>query len=89
MGFLILGERITLPVIAIVCRGRFGEKKLGEKCKSAPCDQVFFLLTHRLDFPTLAKFAVCMRKQELSTSPLIGQLANIVDKNLEDADDPA
>lgn len=43
----------------------------------------------RLDFPTLAKFAVCMRKQELSTSPLIGQLANIVDKNLEDADDPA
>ncbi|XP_073503093.1 FAST kinase domain-containing protein 1, mitochondrial-like [Phyllobates terribilis] len=42
----------------------------------------------RLDFPTLAKFAVCLKKQDLTTSPLMGHIAKIVDSNLEDADDP-
>ncbi|XP_071977880.1 FAST kinase domain-containing protein 1, mitochondrial-like [Engystomops pustulosus] len=42
----------------------------------------------RLDLPTLAKFAVCLRKQDLNTSPLLGQIASIVDKNLGDSDDP-
>ncbi|XP_077128876.1 FAST kinase domain-containing protein 1, mitochondrial-like [Ranitomeya variabilis] len=42
----------------------------------------------RFDFPTLAKFAVCLKKQDLTTSPLMGQIAGIVDRNLEDANDP-
>ncbi|XP_056391120.1 FAST kinase domain-containing protein 1, mitochondrial-like isoform X2 [Hyla sarda] len=42
----------------------------------------------RLDLPTLSKFAVCLKKQDLSTSPLMGQIADIVNKNLEDTDDP-
>ncbi|XP_044158470.1 FAST kinase domain-containing protein 1, mitochondrial-like [Bufo gargarizans] len=42
----------------------------------------------RLDLPTLAKFAVCLKKQDLTTSPLIGHMASVVDRDLEDADDP-
>ncbi|XP_073401920.1 FAST kinase domain-containing protein 1, mitochondrial-like [Dendrobates tinctorius] len=42
----------------------------------------------RLDFPLLAKFAACLKKQDLSASPIMGQIARIVDRNLEDADDP-
>ncbi|XP_066431991.1 FAST kinase domain-containing protein 1, mitochondrial isoform X1 [Eleutherodactylus coqui] len=42
----------------------------------------------RLDLRTLANFAECLRKQDLNASPLVGQIANIVDKKLEDADDP-
>ncbi|XP_075685524.1 FAST kinase domain-containing protein 1, mitochondrial-like [Rhinoderma darwinii] len=43
----------------------------------------------RLDLPALSKFAVCLKKQDLTTSPLLGQIANIVDQNLKYADDPA
>ncbi|KAM3917626.1 FAST kinase domain-containing protein 1, mitochondrial-like isoform 1-T2 [Leptodactylus fuscus] len=43
----------------------------------------------RFDLPTLAKFAVCLRKQDLTTSPLIGHIASVVDKNLDACDDPA
>ncbi|KAM4024089.1 LOW QUALITY PROTEIN: FAST kinase domain-containing protein 1, mitochondrial-like [Anomaloglossus baeobatrachus] len=42
----------------------------------------------RLDLPTLAKFAICLKKQDLTTSPLLGQMASIVDRNLEDTNDP-
>ncbi|XP_069838952.1 FAST kinase domain-containing protein 1, mitochondrial-like isoform X2 [Dendropsophus ebraccatus] len=42
----------------------------------------------RLDLPTLAKFAVCLRKQDLTSSPLMGQIVSIVDQNLEEAEDP-
>ncbi|XP_068101676.1 FAST kinase domain-containing protein 1, mitochondrial-like [Hyperolius riggenbachi] len=36
----------------------------------------------RFDFAALSKFAVCLSKQDLDSSPLMGQIANILDKNL-------
>nr|DBA19807.1 TPA: hypothetical protein GDO54_015583 [Pyxicephalus adspersus] len=42
----------------------------------------------RLDLSSLSTFAACLRKQNLTTSPLMGQIANIVDLCLDNLEDP-
>ncbi|XP_018410062.1 PREDICTED: FAST kinase domain-containing protein 1, mitochondrial-like [Nanorana parkeri] len=42
----------------------------------------------RLDLLSLSTFAACLRRQNMTTSPLMGQIASIVDSTLDDLDDP-
>ncbi|KAM5151879.1 FAST kinase domain-containing protein 1, mitochondrial [Mantella aurantiaca] len=42
----------------------------------------------RLDLNSLSTFAACLRRQNMSSSPLMGQIASIVDHHLDDIEDP-
>ncbi|XP_075036795.1 FAST kinase domain-containing protein 1, mitochondrial [Mixophyes fleayi] len=41
-----------------------------------------------LDLPALSKFAYCLKRQDMTNSPLMGQIANIVDRRLDNTKDP-
>ncbi|XP_063789781.1 FAST kinase domain-containing protein 1, mitochondrial [Pseudophryne corroboree] len=40
-----------------------------------------------LDLQVLSKFAYCLKKQDMTSSPLMGQIANIVGRSLDDTSD--